>query len=186
MSTPLPVNLGVEIDARRGRRHWNAENPRVGDVRCRKGARQSTRRWHAPSIDLVGASSTAKSDLRHPGTPVAMITSGSSGLDDRHGSLLARQGENGVALPAGGAYPPRRGDLPRPPHARGDRRLRRRHQPRAADVARRALLGQAGRRRLRQAHVAGLVRPTRWPPSRPRLWHSPRPWAWACTAAPSA
>ena len=40
-------------------------------------------------------------------------------------------------------------------HARGDRRLCRRHQPCAADLARGALLGRAGRRRFPQAHLAG-------------------------------
>ena len=44
---------------------------------------------------------------------------------------------------AGRADPPCRRDLPRPLYARGDRRLCRRHQPRAADLARGALLVRA-------------------------------------------
>ena len=61
---------------------------------------------------------------------------------------------------------PCRRDLHRPPHARGDRRLCRRHQPRAADLARGALLGRPRRRRLPEAHLdRGLHARSRWPRS---------------------
>ena len=65
--------------------------------------------------------------------------------------------EAGPAEALAEPHPACRRDLHRPPHARGDRRLCRRHQPRPADVARGALLGRARRRRFPQAHLAGRL-----------------------------
>ena len=62
---------------------------------------------------------------------------------------------------AGGHDPPCRRDLPRAVHARGDRRLCRRPEPRAADRPHRPLRLGPRRLRLPQAHHAPGLRPRR-------------------------
>ena len=57
-----------------------------------------------------------------------------------------------------GKSPQRRRDLPRPPYAGGDRRLRRRLQPRAADGAFGAVFVGARRARLHEAHLDSQMR----------------------------
>ena len=58
---------------------------------------------------------------------------------------------------AGRPHPPCRRDLPRPPHARGDRRLCRRHQPRAADRRARRASRAGSASRFPEAHLAGRL-----------------------------
>ena len=71
---------------------------------------------------------------------------------------------------------PCRRDLPRPAHARGDRRLCRRPQPRAADRAQRAVRLRARRARFHEAHHAGRLRSARASPRSPRRRSgSPKP-----------
>ena len=73
--------------------------------------------------------------------------------------------------------PPRRRHLPRPPHAGGDRRLRRRAEPRAADRAQRALRLGPRRARFPEAHDPGRLRPGepgRDRPGRRARWPRPR------------
>ena len=86
---------------------------------------------------------------------------------------------------AGRPRAPRRRDLPRPPCARGDRRLCGRLQPRAAHQPRGALLVGPVDLRLPQAHLDREVRRrrlrARWPPADRWRWPRPR----ACRRMPA-
>ena len=107
-----------------------------------------------------------------------------------HLEIIARDAE---ALSA--AIAQRRRDLPRPAYARSDRRLCRRLEPRAADLALGALFLRPRRLRLRQAHldpqmrraIAGDARTRRGDARRSRRPHRPcalgRACGWRATAA---
>ena len=88
-----------------------------------------------------------------------------------------------------GRDPPCRRDLPRAVHARGDRRLCRRAEPRAADRPHRALLLGPRRLRLPEAHHAAGLRPRRLRGAgagRGARWPGPRGWRrtrWRSSAA---
>ena len=81
--------------------------------------------------------------------------------------------------------PQRRRDLPRPPHAGGDRRLCRRPEPRAADGAHRALLLRPLRARFHEAHLDPEARRGRLPRSVPPRWRSPSRGPRRASRAPS-
>ena len=127
-----------------------ADRRRCGLRRCRRRRRRDAQlKTHAARRDR--RRELARQWLHHPGAATSRPVRRSSTRIAAEHVELAMEPEPAEALSQ--QHLPCRRDLHRPPHARGDRRLRRRHQPCAADLARGALLGRPRRRRFPEAHL---------------------------------